>query len=170
MTDSPKHLSRAADRAANPGARFSHPLEPRSELIGHALGAAVGLQRLGAFMLRIPPGKTSFPYHRHHGEEEVVFVVSGSGVVEIEGVDYPITAGDFLGFPAAAGTAHQIRNDGSDDLVYLTVGEHNPLEVAEFPRLHKYLVRIGPKTSVFDAEDGSGLPFSVRLHEELPKP
>lgn len=41
---------------------FSHPWNPKSQLIGVQLGRALGLKRTGVSIARIPPGKESFVY------------------------------------------------------------------------------------------------------------
>jgi uncharacterized cupin superfamily protein len=48
----------------------------------------------------MPPGKESFVYHSHHREEEWIYVLSGRGVAEIDGEEFEVGAGDFMGFPA----------------------------------------------------------------------
>ena len=47
------------------------------------LSRQVGLERAGVSLIRVPPGKESFVYHRHNVEEEWAFVLSGAGVVDI---------------------------------------------------------------------------------------
>jgi uncharacterized cupin superfamily protein len=153
-------IARAADRTADKELSFSHPLNPqRSSVNLHFLGDVVGLQRIGVHQIRVPPGKESFVYHRHHGEEEFLYIISGNGVVEIDGQDHPVGAGDFVGFPV--GVAHHLRNDSDQDLVYLSGGLRNPTEIAEFPDHGKLLLRSGRQVSMVDAttaEDFPGAP------------
>jgi uncharacterized cupin superfamily protein len=139
-------IVRASDRTRENEESMSHPLNPRSQVHGHSLSDVIGLQRMGVHILRVPPGKESFAYHRHFGEEEFLYVLSGRGVAEIEGEDHEVGPGDFLGFPI--GVAHHLRNPFEEDLVYLSGGERHPLEVAEFPGLGKYLVRVGMTVSL----------------------
>ena len=35
------------------------------------IGDALGLQSLGCMLHVVPPGKTAFPFHRHHGCDEI---------------------------------------------------------------------------------------------------
>ena len=47
-----------------------------------------------------------------------MFVLSGSGVAELDDRREVIGPGDFLGYPAN-GPVHNVWNDGTEDLVYL---------------------------------------------------
>ncbi len=157
MPDAPKpltprdHLSRAADRAARPEHVFRHPWNPASELRGYRLGAPTGLRRVGVNLVRIPPGKESFVFHRHHQEEEFAYVLSGRGVAEVGDDSFEIGPGDFLGFPAG-GPAHHIRNPHAEDLVYLSGGENREIEVADFPRLGRRMVRFPDAIAAYPLE------------------
>ena len=150
----PKLLIRAGERP--PPHPFSHPLNPRSEVQLCALGDAVGLQRVGFHLLRIPPGKESFAYHSHQGEEEFVYILSGRGLAEIGDEEIEVGPGDFMGFPTPS-VGHHLRNPFDEDLVYLSGGERRQMEVANFPRLGKRMVRVGMDMTVYPT--ASGAPF-----------
>ncbi len=148
---------RAADRARLPEETSKHPMNPRSEIHGFMLSRMVGLKRVGLNWIRIPPGKESFIYHVHHTEEELMYVLSGRGVAEIGDEEIEIGPGDFLGFPPRT-LAHHLRNTGSEDLVYLAGGESVDVEVGDFPREGKRLVRIGPEAHVYPIHGASFWP------------
>jgi uncharacterized cupin superfamily protein len=116
----------------------------------------VGLKRTGVNVIRVPAGRESYVYHSHHFEEEWIYLVAGRAIALIDEVEYEVTAGDFIGFPAPS-VAHQLRNPGPDDLVYLSGGENREFEVADFPRLGKRLVRRGNQVDVYDAADARPL-------------
>ena len=101
---------------------------------------------------RLPPGRESFVYHAHQHEEEFVYVLSGRGMLEIDGTEHDVGPGDFAAFPVPS-VAHQLRNPFDADLVYLMGGERREMEVADFPRLGKRLVRSGPDLQVVDTAD-----------------
>ncbi|MGB3637035.1 MAG: hypothetical protein WBA39_05515 [Rivularia sp. (in: cyanobacteria)] len=63
---------------------FSHPLNPNSKISGVSLSEAVGLQRIGFHLAKIPPGKESLIYHSHEFEEEFIYILSGKGIAEID--------------------------------------------------------------------------------------
>jgi len=145
------NIVRAADIAAH-AQEFSHPWNPRSQMRGTQLARSVGLRRSGVNFIRVPPGRESYVYHSHRFEEEWIYLLSGSAMALIDGVEYPVSAGDFIGFPAPS-VAHLLRNPGPDDLVYLVGGENREVEVADFPGLGKRTVRTGQQLEVYDVDD-----------------
>jgi uncharacterized cupin superfamily protein len=151
MEDKQSFILRAEQIAKN-AQPFSHPWNPNSEISGAFLGRAVGLKRLGVNLTKIPPGKESFVYHSHTCEEEWVYILSGSGMAEIDGEEFAVGAGDFMGFPTPA-IAHHLRNTGDEDLVYLMGGENLEVEIAEFPHLGKRMLRRGTTIEIYDVAD-----------------
>jgi uncharacterized cupin superfamily protein len=131
---------------------FSHPWNPNSELVGTQLGRMVGLQRTGVNFIRVPPGKESFIYHSHQREEEWIYILSGHGIAEIDGAEFEVDAGDFMGFPTPS-VAHHLKNAGDEDLVYLAGGENLDIEIAEFPRLKKRMLRREGAIDIYDFSD-----------------
>jgi len=117
-----------------------------------ALGALAGLQRVGILIGRVPPGKESFVYHSHRHEEEFLYVLAGRGIAEIGEEEVEVEPGDFMGF-ATPSFAHHLRNPFDVDLVYLMGGEHREVEVADFPRLRKRLIRDGNDLQVIAWDD-----------------
>ncbi|MBW4574818.1 MAG: cupin domain-containing protein [Aphanothece sp. CMT-3BRIN-NPC111] len=128
---------------------FSHPLNPNSEIHGISLSEPAGMQRLGFHFVRIPPGKESFIYHSHQSEEEFIYILSGRGIAEIDDEEFEVSSGDFMGF-ATPSVAHHLRNPFHEDLVYLMGGERRQMEIADFPRLKKRLIRIGNEIQLAD--------------------
>jgi len=57
------------------------------------------------------------PSHTHQDEDQVYFVVSGRGFVELDGVRTDVSAGSSVLIPL--GTEHRIRNTGTDQLDYV---------------------------------------------------
>lgn len=147
MANPPRYLVRAAELAEQPEVVFHHPLNPRSAIAfrhvgGQTLSELCGLSRTGVHLCRIPAGKEAFAYHRHHREEEWVYILSGRGIAEIGDEEHPVGPGDFLGYPAGT-VAHHLRNPYPEDLVCLMGGERCSVEVADFPRHGKRLIRDG---------------------------
>lgn len=151
-------LFRAADRAKVPEQPFTHPLNPKSEVRIVSLSEAVGLQRTGLHVMRIPPGKESFAFHTHRCEEEFMYVLSGRGVAEIGDQVVEIGPGDFLGFPTPS-VGHHLRNPFDEDLVYLSGGERRAVEIADFPKLGKQMVRDGMTATLYPLASGERLTF-----------
>lgn len=135
-----KLLLKAADIEKMPGERKVHFLNPNAVRINKSLGDAIGLSHIGVHIIHVEPGRDTTEYHKHHYEEECVYVISGKGTLVIEGEVYPFEAGDFVGFPRNT-AAHGIVNDGEDTLVCLVMGQRLRQDVSDYPRLKKRLYR-----------------------------
>jgi uncharacterized cupin superfamily protein len=111
---------------------------------GVRLGIPTGLTRTGVNLYRIAAGKESLIYHVHYYEEEWIYVLSGRGVAEIDGVEHEVGPGDFMGFPTKpTAVAHHLRNPFDVELVYLSGGENREVEIADFPKLQRRMIRQG---------------------------
>jgi uncharacterized cupin superfamily protein len=141
-----------ADEVAENADGFSHPWNPNSEIIGTRLSTLVGLSRTGVSLIRIPTGKESFVYHSHQREEEWIYVISGRGGAEIDDEEFEVAAGGFMGFPAPS-VGHHLRNPYDEDLIYLMGGENLDVEISDFPRLGKRMLRRGQNVEIYDTSD-----------------
>jgi uncharacterized cupin superfamily protein len=150
-------LFRTADHARVKEESQSHPLNPSSLVRGISLSEQVGLKRLGIHLLRIAPGKESFIFHTHHAEEEFLYILSGRGIAEVGDESYEVGPGDFMGFPTPS-VGHHLRNPFQEELVYISGGERREVEVADFPRVGKRLVRFGMQAAIYDLDAGLKLP------------
>jgi uncharacterized cupin superfamily protein len=146
-------LVRAGDLAASAETAFRHKLNPRSQVRGHRLSDRVGLARLGVNVARLAPGKESYVFHRHAIEEEWLYVLSGRAVAEIGDGRVELAAGDFAGFPPRA-PGHLITNPYAEEVSYLEGGEVLAVDVVDFPRLGKRIVRIGDERTMYEASAG----------------
>ena len=98
------------------------------------VGPLIGAKDLGYSYDVVPPGKTSCPFHSHRGEEEMFFIVRGEGTLRYGAERRKVRAGDFICCPTGGPeTAHQIINDSSADLAYISVSTMMPAEVCEYP-------------------------------------
>ena len=149
MSEANRCLIRSEEIAKLQEFPFRHPLNPHSEVHLRSLSALADLQRIGLHIGRIPPGKESFVYHFHHHEEEFVYILSGREIGEIDNEEFEVGPGDFLGFPAPS-VAHHLRNPFETDFVYLMGGERHPVEIGEFPRLKKRVIRDGDEAYFVD--------------------
>lgn len=98
------------------------------------VGPRIGAQKLGYNVTIVPPNKRAFPFHNHRVNEEMFFVLEGSGQIRIGSEQYPIQQGDFIACPpGGAELAHQIINTSDKDLKYLAVSTKLSPEIAEYP-------------------------------------
>src|SRR3954463_15870014 len=114
-----------------PSARFDvGPMGADWDLLGNAAGCdKIGLRRI-----RISSGKQSTPLHAHFGEEEIFFVLRGSGLSIQENGAYEIGEGDFVHHPHG-GPAHTVRG-GDDGIDLLAFGDNLRHEAVRFPRIN----------------------------------
>jgi uncharacterized cupin superfamily protein len=116
---------------------------------------ALGLTRLGCMLHVVQPGKIAFPYHRHHENDEIFIILSGSGEYRIGDRRLPVKAGDCLG-AAAGGKAHQIINTGHEPLRYLGLSNNVTAEVVEYPDSGKIGIRAGIRNYDFNSATFKG--------------
>lgn len=135
----PTHLIRTGEIDWSQAFRMRHPFNDASEMRMARLGDRTGMRRVISNLIRIPPGKESWIPHAHSAEEEMAFILEGTGEVVLDGARHAIGPGDFLGFPTD-GVVHSIVNTGTGPLTYLTVGERSAVEVADMPSIGKTAV------------------------------
>jgi uncharacterized cupin superfamily protein len=148
MTDTKQFVLRSVEIGKREQS-FSHPWNPKSQLIGMQLSRALGLKRTAVNIARMPPGKESFVYHSHQHEEEWLYILSGRGIAEIDGEELEVGPGDFMAFRTPS-VPHHLKNPFDQELLYLMGGENREFEVADFPRLGKRMVKSGEKFEVYD--------------------
>jgi uncharacterized cupin superfamily protein len=104
---------------------------------GARVGAALDADQIGASLYELGEGERSFPYHFHHGNEELLLVVSGSPTVRTPEGERVLRRGDVLCFPVGSGGGHQVTGPGT----VLIVSEKNLPEIVEYPDSGKVGVR-----------------------------
>jgi len=141
----------------------------RPEHFGASIGRVsprIGAQQLGYNITSVPPGKSALPAHSHVVNEEMFFVLQGTGEARIGSEVYPLKAGDFLACPAGGPElAHQITNTGSVDLQYIAVSTMRSPEVWQYPNSGKF----GVSAPLPSAEDGQprSVIFFGREHQRV---
>jgi uncharacterized cupin superfamily protein len=96
------------------------------------LGAAAGSTRVGVQRVEVDPGARIGPVHVHGAEEEIFFVLAGSGLAWIDGAGHEISAGDTLVY-LAGGAAHTLIAS-ADGLDVLCFGESSEPPLVHLPR------------------------------------
>jgi uncharacterized cupin superfamily protein len=89
-------------------------------------------------ILRIPPGKAPYPFHSHSAQWEFYHVIAGNGSVRHDDGATPIVAGDAFIFEP--GQAHQLINEGPEDMVVYVVADNPIGESCHFPDSNKWKV------------------------------
>ncbi|HEX3717158.1 MAG TPA: cupin domain-containing protein [Verrucomicrobiae bacterium] len=90
-------------------------------------------------ILRIPAGKTPYPFHSHSAQWEFYHIISGKGLLRHKEGTAAIEMGDAFLFQP--GEPHQLINDSSDDLLVYVVADNPFGESCHYPDSGKWLVR-----------------------------
>lgn len=108
----------------------------------------IGAKQLGCMLTVVPPGKSAFPYHVHHANEEMFLILAGTGEYRFGDTTYPIRAGDVLSAPAGGPeVAHQIVNTGDEEMRYLGISTMLSPEAVEYPDSGKFAIWSRPHPS-----------------------
>jgi uncharacterized cupin superfamily protein len=96
------------------------------------LGRALGTKGVGVNRVQVDPGKWSTPQHCEMAEEEIFFVLDGSGILLQNDAAHEVRAGDCI-VHRAAREDHTLRA-GDDGLDYLVYSNRSPTQIAVLPR------------------------------------
>lgn len=88
---------------------------------------------LGASLYELAEGERLFPYHLHHGNEEMLIVLEGMLTLRTPSGDRELVAGDVELFPTGPDGAHQVANRSEHPVRLLMVSTMNSPEVVEYP-------------------------------------
>ncbi len=134
------HILTATDIGAMTPLVNKHFLNANAIRRQKSLGDATGLKNVGFHIVEVDPGFESTEYHRHHYEEECVYVLAGEATVTLGEAQHVLHAGDFIGYPID-GIAHTMKNTGADILKCIVVGQRLAQDISDYPRQQKKLYR-----------------------------
>jgi uncharacterized cupin superfamily protein len=113
------------------GDRFEAKLAP--------VAPRIGARKLGYNVTVVAPGKRAFPFHNHHANEEMFFVLDGEGVLRFGAQEFTVRKGHFIACPAGGPqVAHQLVNTGSTELRYIAVSTTIDTDVWQYPDSGKF--------------------------------
>jgi uncharacterized cupin superfamily protein len=129
------------------------------------LGDTAGCTIAGLSRIQVPDGAWSTPAHEHSAEEEIFWVLAGTGISWQDGRTTAIRAGDCIVYLPGEG-AHTLH--GLDGLDVLAFGANLNAALVQFPR--QALTRVGGR--VVETMDGSrdGIPAQWVRESELGPP
>ena len=107
------------------------------------VGMHVRQRRLDLEVYRLQPGKASWPFHFHHVDEELFFVLSGTGELRLGPERRRLRPNDVVSCPPGPDGAHQFYNDGTEPLVYLAISSVHEADVVEYPDSGKLMTTVG---------------------------
>lgn len=107
------------------------------------IGTLIGAEKLGYRMVVLPPGKAAWPFHSHLVNEEMFFIIEGSGMLRHGSEEYKVTTGDVICSPPKKDLAHQIVNDSNSELKYMAVSTNVDPDICIYPDSDKFGVYSG---------------------------
>ncbi len=130
---------------------------------------AIGAKKLGYSFFTVPPGKAAFPFHLHHTNEEMIYILEGEAILRLGNQETPVSSGTFVACPPGAEHPHQLINGSENNLRYLVVSTMEYPDISEYPDSNKIgayvtsaaeggfraLYRKDGNVSYFEGENGS---------------
>ena len=107
-------------------------------------GANAGARELGATLYEIDPGGAVSPYHVHHGNEELLVVLSGTPQLRTPAGSRSLESGAVVAFPRGAEGAHRVSNASAEPARVLLVSTMCFPEIAEHGDTGTVLAMTGP--------------------------
>lgn len=114
---------------------------------GVSVGRQAGSKEIGATVYELAPGKRNFPYHAHHGFEEMIVVLEGSPTIRTPEGERELRRGDVHCFGKGSQSAHQVINNTGAAVRFLMLSSISDADFAEYPD--------GGKLAVFSGEWGT---------------
>lgn len=121
------------------------------DLFGHRrrrLAPPAGGRGLGCSMMELDPGRTAWPFHYHHANEEALFVLSGEATLRLGTQRLQVRAGDYVALPPGPDHAHQLTNTSHAVVRYLVMSTMVAPDVCVYPDSNK----VGVVGALTDAE------------------
>jgi uncharacterized cupin superfamily protein len=103
---------------------------PGSRALGHAAGAV----KAGLNHVSLAPDGTGARAHCHTLEEELFYVLAGSGTLTLGGEEHPLHPHDVVARPPSTAVAHSLRA-GPEGITYLAYGTRQPGDAVYYPEL-----------------------------------
>ncbi len=105
-----------------------------------ALGQEAGSVKAGLNHVTLGPGETGAPLHCHALEEELFYVLEGTGALTLGEAEHSLRAGDVVARPPSTGVAHALRA-GERGLTYLVYGTREPGDSVYYPQSRQVRLR-----------------------------
>lgn len=108
------------------------------------VGAPAGSRELGASVYEMETGGAVSPYHVHHGNEELLVVLSGRPRLRTTEGTRRLEAGSVVSFLPGPSGAHRISNPGPETARVLIISTMHFPEIAEHVSTGTTMAMTGP--------------------------
>ena len=113
----------------------------QSKMKSILIGDAIGCEKIYVNIDLIKPGGKSAKYHTHSTQEEFFLIMSGEGILRMDGEEILVKKGDVISKPAGKNIAHQFINNSLEILQILDVGTREKDDFATYPDENIILIR-----------------------------
>ena len=162
MSEGPTPVAVRAHDVSPPLTRTGYP-EPFASLVAgrerRRLGEQFGLTNFGVNLCKLLPGALSSMRHCHSAQDEFVYVLQGSPTLITDAGATVLAPGMCAGFKAGNGDAHHLRNDSSQEVWYIEVGDRSEGDQVLYPDDDLALQEQGGH-AVFTHKNGEPYPFA----------
>jgi uncharacterized cupin superfamily protein len=97
------------------------------------VGRQAGAAELGASLYEIPAGNSTFPYHAHAANEEMLVVLEGRPSLRTPAGWRELSRGEVVAFPTGEEGAHQVANRTEEPVRVLILSTMIAPEVSTYP-------------------------------------
>jgi uncharacterized cupin superfamily protein len=81
----------------------------------------------------LAPNALSSIRHAHTKQDEFIYVVQGRPTLCTNDGKTQLAPGSCVGFAAGTGNAHHLRNETTEEVQYLEIGDRTPGDEVEYP-------------------------------------
>jgi uncharacterized cupin superfamily protein len=92
-----------------------------------------GSERLGLSLWEVPPGEAAYPYHYHHGEEELVVVLDGAPSLRTPEGWRELAPGEVVPFLRGEHGGHQLVNRTDETVRFLAFSTNGEPDIVIYP-------------------------------------
>jgi uncharacterized cupin superfamily protein len=96
-----------------------------------------GARQLGLSLWAVPPGEAAYPYHWHHGQEELLIVLRGRPTLRTPEGTRELDEGEVLVFHTGEQGAHQLLNGTDQEIRFLAFSHVGAPDVVIYPDSNK---------------------------------
>lgn len=123
---------------SSPKGRFHGQSKELSLALGAKRNASTGLggHPFDLELNRLRPGERCCPFHSHAAQWEMFVILRGRATVRAGAETGPVEAGEIVLHPP--GEAHEIRNDGTEDLDFYIIADNPLVDVFHYPDSNKW--------------------------------
>lgn len=112
---------------------FIYNSDLKSNLKTLLIGDAIGCEKIYVNIDYVKPNSVSVKYHSHSKQEEFFLILSGDGILRLDGKEIPIKKGDVISKIAGRNISHQFINNSSEMLQILDVGTREKGDIVTYP-------------------------------------